>query len=177
MKLLNRVGWFCSKLDKPVLYNTSYFTTVQDYMRKGSVNILLYDKLTKKRRQVTLKIPTEDRDTRKTGISTCVNIIHQKDANIAMKMIEELISIGAPSVHDNFITTALYARQLPELYTRAFVYMGPPLRFINELIYLNLISQFQSAEDLPEPDLLKDILDSDYNMDEPLPIGNQISSF
>ncbi|YP_005090363.1 DNA-dependent RNA polymerase (mitochondrion) [Phoenix dactylifera] len=142
LNLINLIGWFCSKLDKPVFYSIPYITTVQDYMRSKATDIWLYDRVSKKRRRVTLRVPTPDRDSRKTKVATCVNFIHQKDAYIAMKVVEELLLIqGAPvyTVHDNFITTALYARMVPEIYTGVFVNMGAPLRFINQFINRNLI--------------------------------------
>lgn len=144
MKLINLIGWFCSALDKPVLYIISYLTTVQDYMRSKKAEIWLYDRVCKKRRRVTLRVPTLDRDKRKTQVSTCVNLIHQKYALIAMKVVEQLTiktKGNAPvyTVHENFITTSVYAAEVPYIYTNVFMDMGPPLRIINDLIHYNLI--------------------------------------
>ena len=83
MKLINLIGWFCSAKDKPVYYSTSYFTTVQDYMRSKKAEILVYEKISMKRHRVTLRVPTGERDKRKTQVATCVNFIHQKDSFIA----------------------------------------------------------------------------------------------
>lgn len=100
------------------------------------------------------RVPTDDRDTRKTLISTCANFIHQKDAYIAKKVVEALIINpgGAPvyTVHDNFITTVLYARYVPKIYTGVFVNLGAPLQIINDFIHINLICpslQLDSPED------------------------------
>lgn len=88
-----------------------------------------------------------DRDKRKTQVSTCVNFIHQKDAYIAMKVVDTFtkknqnLSIPIYTVHDNFITTSIYTKLLPECYTSVFSEMGPPLRIINEFIQLNLIPE------------------------------------
>lgn len=91
-RLLNRIGWVCSKLDKPVFFSIPYFTTVQDYMRSESAYIWLYDRANNQRRRVTLRVPSEDRDSRKTLVATCANFIHQKDAYIAMKVVKKLLA-------------------------------------------------------------------------------------
>ena len=141
MMLINLIGWFCSFLEKPVHYSIPYFTTVQDYMRSNKAEIWVYDRVCKKRRRVTLRVPTQDRDKRKTQVSTCVNFIHQKDAFIAMKVVELLALKKAPvyTVHDNFITTSVFAAGVPPIYTKVFMDLGPPLRIINEFIKKNLI--------------------------------------
>jgi hypothetical protein len=63
---------------------------------------------------------------RKTDLSTFVNFIHQRDAHIAMSVVEHMHFIKAPiyTVHDNFITTALYSEIIPYSYTSAFCKMG-----------------------------------------------------
>ena len=43
-----------------------------------------------KRHKVTMLVPTSERDKRKAQVATCVNFIHQKDAYIAMKVVEKL---------------------------------------------------------------------------------------
>lgn len=116
MKLINLIGWFCAALNRSVHYSIEYFTTVQDYMRSQKAQISVYDRMSKKRRRVTLRVPTGERDKRKTQVSTCVNFIHQKDAFIAMKVVEILTNntnSKAPiyTVHENFITTSIYAGQ------------------------------------------------------------------
>lgn len=75
---------------------------------------------------MTLRVPTLDRNKRKTQVATCVNFIHQKDAFIAMKVVEELTfktNGKAPvyTVHENFITTSIYASELPKIDTKAFM--------------------------------------------------------
>lgn len=143
MKLINLIGWFCSALGKPVNYNISYFTTVQDYMRSKKAEISIYERKCKKRRRVTLRVPTGQRDKRKTQVATCVNFIHQRDAFIAMKVVEKLANETkgkAPvyTVHDNFITTSVYAARVPNIYTQVFMDMGPPLEILNNFIQKNL---------------------------------------
>lgn len=142
MNLINLIGWFCSVLDKPVHYSIPFFTTVQDYMRSDTAEIWVYDSTTRKRRRrVTLRVPTTNRDTRKTQVSTCVNFIHQRDAYIAMKVVEKLTKkTQAPiyTVHDNFITTSIYANEIPHIYTKVYLEMGDPLIIINEFILQNL---------------------------------------
>ncbi|GLJ46000.1 hypothetical protein SUGI_0968820 [Cryptomeria japonica] len=130
MKLINLIGWFCSVLDRPVQYSIPYFTIVQDYMRSNKAYIWVYDRVCKKRRRATIRVPTSVRDKRKTQVSTRVNFIHQKDAFIAMKVVEQLTFKKAPvyTLHDNFITTAVSAAVVPTIYTKVFIDMGPPLR-------------------------------------------------
>lgn len=145
MKLINLIGWFCSALDEPVIYSIDYLTTVQDYMCSEKAEIWVYDKYNKKRRRITLRVPTLKRDKRKTQVATCVNFIHQRDAFIAMKVVEKLASkshnkceVPVYTVHENFITTCLYSAEVPRIYTKVFMEMGPPLGIINDLILKNL---------------------------------------
>jgi DNA-directed RNA polymerase len=162
MKLINLIGWFCSVLGKPVLYSVEYFTTVQDYMRSDKAEIWVNDRVCKKKRRVTLRIPTLARDSRKTQVSTCVNFIHQKDAFIAMKVVDKLTeTMNAPiyTVHDNFITTSVSAAGVPHIYTQVFMEMGPPLQLINEFLFINLIQL--SNEPYPFP-LYSDPIPGDY---------------
>ena len=47
-------------------------------------------RLSDKRHRVLIRVPTLNRDKSKSQVSTCVNFIHQKDAYIAMKVVEHL---------------------------------------------------------------------------------------
>jgi len=113
-------------------------------------SISVYERTTKKRREVTLSIPTEKRDTRKSQTSTCANLIQKKDAYIAFQVVESLLSQRAPiyTVHDNFLTTPPYARIVPDIYTKVFIDMGHPLRIINDLIIMNLILPYNPSTDI-----------------------------
>ncbi|CAA3018525.1 DNA-dependent RNA polymerase [Olea europaea subsp. europaea] len=104
------------------------------YENESSQNTSL-DRIHKKRRQMSLRIPTEDRDQRKTRAATFANFIHQKDAHIAMLMISNMITIGAPiyTVHDNFISTAPYAMRIPNLYI-SNINANYPLLIINHFL-------------------------------------------
>ncbi|KAL5737132.1 hypothetical protein ACOSQ2_031920 [Xanthoceras sorbifolium] len=106
------------------------------------------DRLHKKRRRVTLRVPSSKRDRRKTEISTFVNFIHQRDAHIAMSVVEYMLLFGAPiyTVHDNFITTAQYSVEIPKIYSKVIRDMGPPLSIINEFIYMNVIQPIAKWE-------------------------------
>jgi hypothetical protein len=139
--LIRHIGWIASARNSPVFYRVPYFTTVQDYMIMDAINIWIYNRLSKKRRQVTLRVLSEKRDSKKTAISTFVNFIHQRDAHIAMSVVDQMLEKGAPiyTVHDNFLTTTEYCHFLPEIYSNVFRQMGPPLSIINEFIYMNLI--------------------------------------
>lgn len=148
IRLIRHIGWIASARDYPVFYKVPYFTTVQDYMKMEAINIWVYDKNHKKRRRVTLRVSSSKRDRRKTEISTFVNFIHQRDAYIAMRVVEDMLYRGAPiyTVHDNFITTAQYSDTIPTFYSSVIRNMGPPLSIINKFIYMNVIKPIVKRE-------------------------------
>ena len=141
IRLIRNIGWIASALGLPVIYNVPYFTTVQDYVTMNPINLWVYDKHHRKRRKVTLRIPSSKRDRRKTDTSTFVNFIHQKDAYIAMKVVEKLLEKNIPiyTVHDNFISIAGACKYIPNYYINVIRDMGPPLSIINEFIYKNVV--------------------------------------
>lgn len=104
-------------------------------------SIGVYDRKNKKKRKITFRVASNKRDRRKTEVSTFVNFIHQKDAYIAMRVVEKMIDSGAPiyTVHDNFISNALNSYILPSFYLEAIKDMGEPLFIINEFFILNII--------------------------------------
>lgn len=148
IKLIRSIGWVVSSRDSPVSYKVPFFRTVQDYMVMKPINVWVYDVNNKKRRRVTLRVTTDKRDRRKSEISTFVNFIHQKDAYIAMSVIEKMQIINAPvyTVHDNFISTATYCDLLPSIYSNVIREMGPPLLIINDFIYKNIIKPVLRCE-------------------------------
>lgn len=156
MKLITIISWFCSAKDRAVYYSIPYFTTKQDYRAFKKQKKSVYEKSTKKIRRATLIIPTGKRDRRKTQSSTCANFIHQKDAYIAMKVVESLLSQRAPiyTVHDNFITTPPYVKRVPDIYTKVFLNMGHPLQIINSFMLINLIHPYSHTQDIHNMSLL-----------------------
>ncbi|KAJ8566025.1 hypothetical protein K7X08_008601 [Anisodus acutangulus] len=138
--LIMNIGSFAVAGGVPVYYGVPYFRTSQDYMKSDVIKITVYDR-NKKRRQISLRVNTDNRDLRKTEVSTFVNFIHQKDAYIAILVVEKVLIEGGPiyTVHDNFITTPHYSRKLPSLYGDAILALGPPLAIINDMIYANLV--------------------------------------
>lgn len=146
--LIRNIGWAVSAKDSPVFYGVKYFTTVQDYMVLEARNLWVYDRIHKKRRKVTLRVPTSKRDRRKTEIATFVNFIHQKDAFIAMSVVEKLQELKAQvyTVHDNFISTANHSYLIPKVYTSIYRDMGPPLSIVNKFIYTNIISAIEKRD-------------------------------
>lgn len=68
-KFISNIGWFTSSLNRPVYYSIPFFTTVQDYMCLNTASIWIFDRINKKRRKVTLRIPTQKRDRRKSNSS------------------------------------------------------------------------------------------------------------
>ncbi|XP_020594099.1 uncharacterized protein LOC110034152 [Phalaenopsis equestris] len=107
IRLIRHIGWIASAGDRPVFYKVPYFTTVQDSMKMEATKIWVYDRLHKKKRGVTLRIATSQRNRKKTVTSTFVNFIHQRDAYIAMNVVESMLFSNWPiyTVHDNFIST------------------------------------------------------------------------
>lgn len=76
IKLIRHIGWVVSARGSPVFYRASFcYTTVQDYMVSEPARISVYDKNSRKRRWITLRINTSKRDRRKTEIATFVNFI------------------------------------------------------------------------------------------------------
>ncbi|KAL8553268.1 hypothetical protein ACS0TY_001800 [Phlomoides rotata] len=91
IRLIRIIGWFASTCDRPVLYQTDFFNTSQDYRVMEPYSIWVYDKTSKKRRKVTLRVSSDTRDRKKTEVSTFVNFIHKKDAYIAMSVVLNLV--------------------------------------------------------------------------------------
>lgn len=93
-------------------------------MLNQSIYIWLYDRKRKRIQQITLTLPTTTRDRMKKKRATFANFIHQKmDASIACIVVMMCIYKEIPiyTVHDNFLTNALNARELPAIYTDAFI--------------------------------------------------------
>ncbi|PHU11072.1 hypothetical protein BC332_18002 [Capsicum chinense] len=109
-------------------------------MKSDVVKITVYE-CNHKKRKISLRVPTNSSDRRKTEVSTFINFIHQKDAYIAMLGVEKMLRAGGPiyTVHDNFLTTPHYSRELPSLYGRDLLELGPPLVIINDMTHANLI--------------------------------------
>jgi hypothetical protein len=144
MKLFNQIGWFASYLDRPVKYDSFYLETIQDYMVHKTTHVSLYDRKKKKRYQITLLVPTLQRNKTKSMRATFANRIHQFDSTIACMVIalvkcETDLNFPLYTVHDNFLTNALYARQIPELYTYAYRLLLDPLFNVNRIISNNII--------------------------------------
>ncbi|KAL2905159.1 putative DNA-directed RNA polymerase [Bienertia sinuspersici] len=86
--LVRLIGWFSSILETPVLYVTPFFSTSKNFMVMEAHSIGVYDEIKKRKRKVTLRVPSKvKRDRRKNEISTFVNFIHQKHAYIAMRVV------------------------------------------------------------------------------------------
>lgn len=149
--LIRSIGWLATKSGRPIQYSVANFTTVQDYKKMEAIGIWVYDKLHKKRRKVTLRVATDKRDSRKTEISTFVNFIHQKDAQIAMNVVDRMLHSQAPiyTVHDNFITTGNFSECVPYLYIQSIIDLGEPLLIINRFIYLNVCKRYSEKDSIP----------------------------
>lgn len=156
IRLIRSIGWIASSSGRPVLYEVDHFRTIQDYVKMDAINIWVYDRLHKKRRQVTLRVASDKRDSRKTEISTFVNFIHQKDARIAMKVVEWMLEFKAPiyTVHDNFITTSYHSKKMASIYSNAIMSLGHPLKIINQFISLNVVIPLYDKTDIEITDCL-----------------------
>ncbi|KAL2930262.1 putative DNA-directed RNA polymerase [Bienertia sinuspersici] len=122
--LIRLIGWFASVLETPVLYVTPFFSTSQIFKVMEAHSIWVYDKLKKRKRKVTLRVPSKvKRDRTKTKISTFVNFIHQKDAYITMCVVKKIMDRRAPiyTVHDNFITNSHNCKEIPIQYLENLV--------------------------------------------------------
>lgn len=195
MRLVSCISWVAAANQQTVKYSTKYWVTHQDYVTHQPVRITLRyhsldpkpnAKAKAKRAVVTLRIPTRHRSTRKSAISTFANFIHQKDALTAIIVVNTMMKIGknpafnnldfskAPiySVHDNFVTTPLYANYLPYIYRRSFLQMGHPLIILNKFIYDNIIapSRPEDIEDI-EPKFRDEFkrISKVYNCNQPNP--------
>lgn len=161
MVFVRSVSWLTSVLGKPIIYDTPLLITIQDYMKSEIAPLWVYDRILKKRRQVTLRIPTIYRDRRKTHAATFANFIHQKDANIAMFMILEIMKmknhhVPIYTVHDNFITTAPFAKYISDTYIKILGEGRDPLYYINKFLIKNLVGD-------------DSLISLTLNMYEPLP--------
>jgi hypothetical protein len=67
-------------------------------MKSKQVNIWIYDRKNKKRRQVTLRIPLQERDRRKKASAIFANFIHHKGYISILLMIDHMKKMGAPLV-------------------------------------------------------------------------------
>lgn len=148
IRLIRCIGWIASSSGRSVQYEVEKYRTIQDYVKMEAIHIWVYDRLHKKKRQVTLRVASDKRDRRKTEISTFVNFIHQKDAHIAMKVVETMLYYNAPiyTVHDNFITTSNHSKKVALVYSGAMKTLGSPLQIINTFIYLNLVQHLSNQE-------------------------------
>nr|CBJ20671.1 hypothetical protein [Beta vulgaris subsp. maritima] len=77
-----------------------------------------------------------------------VNFIHQKDAFIAMKVVENMMKLNAPiyTVHENFITNVSNCTNFPHIYLQVMKEMGPPLKRINSFLIQNLILPIEDSK-------------------------------
>jgi len=154
MRLISTISWVSGVLQKPVILSTSYWITTQDYLRMLPVSIPVKYRThgaqpKKKKTIVTLRITGKDRDSRKSMNSTFANFIHQKDALTVINfvqllgdkemMLSDLSDCPIYTVHDNFITTPIFAENLPYIYRMSMLFMGHPLDIVNKFIYDNII--------------------------------------
>lgn len=141
IKLVRHTSWIASASEHALWYSSSYFSTEQDYHVFEPIKLSVYDRLHKKRRQITLRVPTDRRNRTKTLTSTFANFIHQKDANIAMHVVHYTLNDDTPiyTVHDNFLTNSTNCRNMKKYYLCAFHELTPPLSLISLFMAENLL--------------------------------------
>lgn len=166
MELIGNIGWIVAANQRSVVFKSYFYQTTQDYIKNKSTKLHFMDKKSKKKRQVTVQgiDSSELRNKTKTQTSTFVNFIHQFDANIAMLVISSMKDKEYPiyTVHDNFITTADYSREVPHIYNESFIKIGKPLTIINTFIYMNLIEHNMSADS--KSDMLIDFYNFNFDI-------------
>jgi DNA-directed RNA polymerase len=139
MNLINLGGWFAATLNHPVVYHTQYFQSIQDYMMTEPVNVWVFDRKKMTRRKITLSMPTTNRDRNKTQRACFANFIHQKDASIALFIIDNFNHKNLYTVHDNFIVNPSQANNINHWYASAFQSLGDPLSQVNHYLFYNII--------------------------------------
>lgn len=132
-----------SSAGNPVVYSVPYYNTVQDYIKMKTIKLSVYDK-DRKQHRISLRIPSSQRDPAKSQIASFANFIHQKDASIAIHVVEKFMSIGIYTVHDNFLTTPQFSEGVPLYYSEAFFEF--PLKIINMYIYMNVIEPIARSD-------------------------------
>lgn len=130
IQLIRHTSWLASVGDAPVYYIVDYYCTIQDYIHFEPIKLSVYDRLHKKRHQITLRVPTEHRNRIKTLTATFANFIHQKDAYIAMHLVNNIRNydenIPIYTVHDNFITNSANCFKIKASYINAFCSLSSP---------------------------------------------------
>nr|AFI44277.1 RNA polymerase [Silene vulgaris] len=158
--LIGLVGRVCASLERPVLFNTKFYDTHQDYKKVESCSVRVFDKINRKNRTVNLSVPSDVRDKRKSRAATFVNFIHQRDAKIAMSVAEIAGSYQIPlyTVHDNFISNTINSQKLPNIYCHVFREMEAPMTIINRFIYNNLIKPSLDLNDSQNKEYMEHLL-------------------
>jgi hypothetical protein len=160
MHLVSDIAWIASV---SICYSANpYVEIVQDYHESRKISVRVFDRYSKtKERKATLRAPIDRRDQRKTHIATFAFFIHHIDASIAISVIEGMISLNAPiyTVHDNFITTPVFSKFIPFLYSEAFNRLGPPLNIMVNFIINNLIKPVNP--DMPSSEINDLLADSE----------------
>ena len=147
-KLFGCVGGLCSSLSRGVKLSTPIFHSFQDYrkFKKPSVWIQSYNKSKGKytRHKISFNVLTPFRNVRKSKCATFANFIHQKDALVALNMVQQFFNLYGDSpmytVHDCFVSNYLLSDKLADLYKHSlFESLGHPIRLVNIFITKNLI--------------------------------------
>jgi len=148
MTLINLGGWFAATLNRPVSYHTQYFQSIQDYMKTESVNVFVFDRNKKKRKKISLSIPSTTRDRGKTQRACFANFIHQKDASIALFIIDNFTHSHLYTVHDNFIVNPNQTNNINHCYISAIQSLGDPLSQVNHFLFNNIIVHSSECSEL-----------------------------
>lgn len=111
-------------------------------MLKESVIVWVYDRTLRKRRKISISMPSTKRDRMKTSRACFANFIQQKDASIAHFLIGMYQKMNLFTVHDNFIVNPTQANHVTHCYTYAFRSLGDPLSHVNLFLIKNILPLF-----------------------------------
>lgn len=103
MNMIKNIEWFSWEREHVVCYKVLLFTTIHDYWKISKTRIWVHDIKSTSRRKVTLSILSDSRDSIKTMTSTFVKFIHQKDALLAICVVNYLLDWVLLSIL-NFLT-------------------------------------------------------------------------
>lgn len=97
------------------------------------------------RHKISLSLISNEKNVLKSKSATFANYIHQKDATIAINLVNRFMRVypNKPiyTVHDCFVSDYEMSPILPDLYRNTLMSIGEPLALVNNFLFENRISQ------------------------------------